>query len=273
MTGKALWFIPTAKERMPAVWNWIDKTDHVDKLILRNFQKDTADEIAMQFFFARDEYDYFILSTDDVLGTEHQVKMLLDDEEEHGFPIISGWCNHVDILASLRVEPLDPTFLIEARKKPFPGLHYTEYDFTLSRDVVSGDFGYPFFEVWFTGIPLTLIRKKTLREVPFREFRRCNDQFCVTPEARKEGRGVMQDLQWAIDCAEKKIPITIDARIFLLHVFNTRSRIRVGRKPHVSFIPAKGQIPTRDDQVEIDSLLREIAISAWKERKLTTRIL
>lgn len=272
MTGRALWFIPTAKERMPAVWDWINKTDYVDKLILRNFQKDTADEIAMQFFFARDEYDYFILSTDDVLGTEHQVNMLLDDEEEHGFPIISGWCNHVDILASLRIEPLDPTFLIEARKKPFPGLHYKEYDFTLSRDVVAGDFGYPFFEVWFTGIPLTLIRKEALREVPFREFRRCNDQFCVTPEARKEGRGVMQDLQWAIDCAEKNIPITIDARIFLLHVFNTRSRIRVGRRrPHVSFTPAKGRIPSEDTRKEIDSLLQEIAISAWKKRELTKK--
>ena len=115
---------------MPAVWDWINKTDYVDKLILRNFQKDTADEIAMQFFFARDEYDYFIISTDDVLGHDRQVQTLLDDEEEHGFPIISGWCNHIHLWASLRVEPLDHEFLRESLKKPFPGMTYREYDFT-----------------------------------------------------------------------------------------------------------------------------------------------
>lgn len=269
MAGRALWFIPTARERMPAVWDWINKTDYVDKLILRNFQKDTADEIAMQFFFARDEYDYFIISTDDILGTEYQVKTLLDDEEKHGFPIISGWCNHFGLAASLRVEPLDSDFLMETLKKPFPGLTFKEYDFALNRDVLAGDFGYPFFEVWYTGIPLTLIQKETLREAPFREFRRCNDRFCITPEARREGRGVMQDLQWAIDCAEKNIPITIDTRVFLFHVFNTRSRIRVGYKPHVKLIPARGR--EFADKAEIDALLEEITISAWKQRKLTKK--
>ncbi len=270
--GKALFFIPTAKTPMPAVWNWINQTDYVDKLILQNFQKGVASEIAMQFFFQQDEYDYLIVTTDDVLGHQFQVRHLLDVEEEHRFPILSGWCNHVDLWASLRVEPLETEFLEKALNRPFPGMVFEEYDFTLSRDVVTGSFGFPFFKVWFTGIPLTLIQKEALKRVPFREWRRCKDDYCITPQAKEEGRGVMFDLQWAIDCAEKKIPITIDARVFLLHVFKTRSGMQVGQKPpSVHFFPAVDEPRSPEELAEIDGLLREISASAWEERKLTRK--
>ena len=269
MSGKALFFIPTGKTPMPAVWDWIDRTDYVDKLIVRNHQKDTADEIAMQFFFQRDEYDYFIITTDDVLGHWFQVRHLLDVEEEHGFPILSGWSNHLHVWASLRMEPFDLGFIEKALDRPYPGLGIEDYDFTLSRDIVKGNFGHPFFEVWFTGIPLTLVQKKTLRRVPFREWRLSKDEFCITPQAREEGRGVMQDIQWAIDCAEKDIPITVDARVFLLHVFETQSAMRVGEDPRVQFIPAEER--SREELDEIDGLLEEIAASAWEERKLTRK--
>ena len=272
MPGKALFFVPTAKTPMPAVWNWLDRTDYVDKLVIRNFQKDTADEIAMQFFFQRDEYDYFIITTDDVLGHQHQVRHLLDVEERHGFPIISGWCNHLRLWASLRIDPIAPEVLEKGLSRPFPGLVLSDYDFALSRDVVAGEFGYPFFKVWFTGIPLTLIRKDVLKQVPFREWRRCKDRTCITRQAQTEGRGLMQDIQWAIDCAEKDIPITTDVRVFLLHVFHTRSKLRVGRDPvSVAFTPALGDERPQEELSEIEALLKEIAASAWKERKLTRK--
>ena len=271
MPGKALLFVPSGKSPMPGVWTWINRTSYVDKLIIRNFQKDTADEIAMQFFFSRDEYDYFIITTDDVVGHQFQVRHLLAVEEQHGYPIISGWCNHVKLWASLCIDPIDPKILEEALGKPFPGLELNEYGFAICRDIVSGIYGFPFVESWFTGMPLTLIRKETLKEVPFRGWRRWKDKFCVTPEAKKAGRGVMQDVQWAIDCAEKGIPITTDARIFLLHVFNTRALMRIGRKPHVEFIPAVREERTPEELAELDALLEEIAISAWKERKLTRK--
>ena len=271
MAGRALWFIPSGRRRMPAVWDWIDRTDYVDKLILHNFQKDTADEIAMQFFFAREEYDHFIISTDDVMGHPNHVQMLLDDEEEHGFPIISGWCNHLQLWASLRINPMSPEFIKEVLSRPAPGLDLRDYAFVLSRDVVTGSHGYPFLESWFTGIPLTLIRKETLREVPFREFRRAHDKWCLTPEAKKEGRGVMQDLQWAIDCEAKGIPVTTDVRIFLLHVFNTKFLMTMGEPQKAEFIPAKifDGYHTQADLQGIEDLLAEITVSAEKERKLT----
>lgn len=264
MPGKALLFIPSAKSPMPAVWSWIHRTNYVDKLIIRNFQKDTADEIAMKFFFQRDEYDYFIITTDDVVGHQFQVRHLLIVENQHEFPIISGWCNHVKLWASLCVDPIAPELLQQALNRSFPGLELNEYGFVLSRDIVSGLYGFPFFEAWFTGMPLTLIRKEVLRKVPFRGWRRWKDKFCVTPEAKKEGREVMQDVQWAIDCAKEKIPITTDARIFLLHVFNTRTLMRIGKNPHVEFVPARGEKRSKEELSEIDALLEELAVSAWK---------
>ena len=263
---------------MPGVWGWIDRTNYVDKLVVRNLQKDTADEIAMQFFFKR-EYDYLIITTDDVMGHPYQVHNLLEMEEKHGFPILSGWCNHLYEYASLCVNPIDPKLLKDAQKKAWPGLALEEYNFMFQRDVAAGVYGFPFFKVWYTGVPLTLIRKDTLRKVPFREWRLRRDDYCVTPEAKREGRGVMQDVQWAIDCAREEIPITVDARMFLLHVFTGLGKgvsdglvLEVGRKPGVRFVPAVGEPRTSEELNEINGLLGEIAMSAWKERRLTRNV-
>jgi len=273
MPGKALFFIPTAKTPIPAVWDWIDRTDYVDKLIIRNMQKDTADEIAMQFFFLQDEYDYFIITTDDVMGHPAQVQALLDAEEDNGFPILSGWCNHLDNWASLSLDPINPLILGKAFNEPFPGLSLEDYNFALRSDIAEGAFGFPFFNAWFTGIPLTLIQKKTLKMVPFREWRREKDRFCITEQAKAEGRGVMQDVQWAIDCAEKGISITTDVRLFLLHLFDTsRSTLRVGRfTPQISFIPSKDMERYPQELGEIETVLKELSDSAWTERKLTRK--
>ena len=266
--GKALFFIPAAKVPMPSVWHWINRTDYVDKLVIRNFQKGVASEIAMQFFFSRDEYDHLIVTTDDVLGHQHQVRHLLRAEEQHGFPILSGWCNHVDLWASLRVKPLPAEFLEAARDKPFPGLVFEDYGFELNRDVVTGAFGFPYFRTWFTGIPLTLIQKEALRRAPFREWRRRKDDFCITPQSKEEGRGVMFDLQWAMDCAEKDIPIIVDVRVFLLHVFKTGGAMQVGKDPSIHFTQADEEC-TQEELSEIEAVLKEIKASALKERKLT----
>ena len=260
---------------MTGVWDWINRTNYVDKLIVRNFQKDTADEIAMQFFFQR-EYDYLIVTTDDVLGHPFQVLHLLEMEEKHGFPILSAWCNHLYSYASLCVDPIDSELLEDARRKPWPGLALEEYKFALSHDIASGAFGFPFFKVWYTGVPLTLIQKDVLRRVPFREWRLQRDDYCVTPEARREGRGVMQDVQWAMDCAEEDVPVTVDARVFLLHVFTGLGvgvsdglALEVGRKPRVRFVPAVGEKRSPEEMDEINGLLGEIAASAWRKRRLT----
>ena len=264
MVGRALWYIPTART-LPVVWDAIKRTDYVDKLIVKNFQKDTADEIATQFFLKREEYDYLIISTDDVVGAPHQVELLLEDEEEHEYPIVTGWCNHIYPLASLCIDPIDPEVIAQALEKPFPGLGADEYRLPLLRDIVAGDFGYPFFNVWFTGMPLTLIRRETLKEVPFREFRFLKDEYCVTPLAKERGRGVMQDLQWAIDCDMKGIPIVTDARIFLLHVFGTRGALKIGENPSVGLSAAKDHDVSKEEKDDIYALIGEIVDKAWSE--------
>lgn len=237
--GKALWYIPSARE-YPLVWSWIDKVDFVDKLIVKNYQKDIADEIAMRFFFKHPEYSYMIISTDDVVGSPDHLRMLIKDAETHKFPIISGWCNHRKRYASVSVKPCNVKKLRGVLK-----LRY--YNLITIKSIVLNRYGYPFFRAWFTGMPLTLITRRTLKRVPFRPFRHIKDRFCITKKSKRKGRGVMQDVQFGIDCARKKIPIRIDARIFLLHIFlsrrETARHIKVGRKEaSVTFVKAEGEI-------------------------------
>ncbi len=94
-----------------------------------------------------------------------------------------------------------------------------------------------------------------------------------------EGRGVMFDLQWAIDCAEKDVPIITDARIFLSHIFTgqgesmhqTRRAMDIGKNPRLKFIPAVDEKRSPEEMDEINALLREISVSAWRGRKLSRK--
>ena len=110
-----------------------------------------------------------------------------------------------------------------------------------------------------------MIRRETLKEVPFRPFRLMRDEHCVTPMAKERGRGVMQDLQWAIDCDMKGVPIVTDARIFLLHVFGTLGALKVGENPSVGLSAAKDSNHSKEELDEIYALLDEIVDKAWRE--------
>lgn len=262
MSGKALWFIPSART-IPVFWDFVSRVDYVDKLIVRNYQWDTAVNIARYFFFKQD-YDYFIICSDDVMGYPDHLKMLIQDTEEHGFPVISGWCNHIAHKASLSVEPIDEEVLKNGLERPFPGLALGDYNFVYVRDVATGRYGFPFIKAWFNGGPLLLLRRDALKGVPFRGWRYCKDQYCVTPEAREKGRPVMGDVSFAIDCAKKNIPLMTDVRIFLYHVFGTRRRIKVGkRQTEISFVAAENDRRTKDEVDEAQALMVEAVHVAW----------
>ncbi|GAH86570.1 unnamed protein product, partial [marine sediment metagenome] len=223
----------------PVFWDFVSRVDFVDKLIVKNYQWDTAVNIARYFFFKQD-YDYYIYSTDDVIGYPDHLKMLIQDTEEHGFPIISGWCNSIAYLAALSINPIDEEILKNSLEKPFPGLTYENYNFLSVKDVATGAYGFPFVKVWFNGGPLMLFTRDALRELPWRGWRNCRDKYCITPDAKKRGRPVMADITFAIDCVEKGIPLMTDLRVFLYHIFSTSGNLRVGRdNPKMSFIAAK----------------------------------
>ena len=203
----------------------------MDKLIVKNYMQHEAHALAMKYFFEH-EYDYFIISSDDVLGSPYHVRLLLRDERKHAFPVISGWCNlylHEDVAAITTQRP-------NLRRKP---ITRHSYSFIPLKDMGLSKHGFPFMKAWYVGLPLTLIRREILEKVPLKPFQKQVDRFCLTSETKKRGRGVMFDLQFACDCAANKIPIMVDARIFLLHFSKTKRYVNVGReKPEVVFIKA-----------------------------------
>ena len=232
--GRALWFIAKGRN-IPLVVDWIKSVDFVDKLIVSYHMHHRAYELALEYFNEHREYDYFITSSDDTLGTPWHLKRILQDEEEYGFPVIGGWNNRRldDGFAALTLKPVNT--------KEIRALKAKAYEFVLIRNVFLGSYGYPFAKFWFSGLPLTLVTRETLEKVPFRPFMKQKDGLCITPETKRDGRGVMFDLQFAIDCARKEIPIRIDVRAFILHCKRTKRMVRVGRgyPPKVDFIKAK----------------------------------
>lgn len=217
--GKALLYIASPR-RFSLFWDWINRVNFVDKLVVKNHFHHVAHKIAMKYFFAHN-YDYFIVCCDDVLGSPDHVRLLLEDEEEHHFPVISGW-HQVSLdkpWASLSMTPHDG---IKTKTSKLE-----DYHFIPIKDIIFAKYGYPFIKVWYMGLPFTLIRRETLKKVPLHPFHTA--KF-----------GPKFDLQFAIDCARNKIPIMVDQRIFLLHFKPYRGTLWVGKaKPKVEFIPAE----------------------------------
>lgn len=234
--GKALWAI-FAHIESKLFWHWANRVDFVDKLIIKNHMIHEAHQIGMKYFFSHPEYDYYIISTDDVLGTPYHIRLLLEDEEEHKFPVVSGWISidpQKNGLAALTVKPCNPNVAKNKTGKVVP----YGYQFIPVKDVLMEKHGYPFIKAWFNAIALNLVRRETLKKVPYRPFTTQHDRLCIPPTTKKQGRGVMFDLQFAFDCSKAKIPIMVDTRIFLLHAKSTE-RSNVGRKKReVKFIKA-----------------------------------
>jgi len=233
---KPLWFIAGAR-KFTIFWDWVDRVNFVDKIIVRYHHHAKAHEIALQYFRQHPEYDSFIISSDDVLGTPDMVRMVIEDYEKHKFPVVSGWCNvklgvpwaSVSILGATREA-------LRTRNTTYDSYRFINMDEILLAKYAHGT--WPFFKAWFVGLPLTLVTRETLTKVPFRPFKVFKDRFCVTPDTA-HGRGIMFDLQFCWDCAQNKIPITIDSRIFLLHFGFTGNYVLVGKeKPSISVVKA-----------------------------------
>lgn len=223
--SRALWAIFSHKHS-PMFWQWANRVNFVDKLIIKNHMHHEAHQVGMKYFFSHKEYDYYIISTDDALGTPCHLRLLLEDEEKYKFPVVSGWCSidpQQNGLAAVAIKPCHPNVIKNRRVLPYG------YHFISIKNILVGKYGYPFIKVWFNANTLNLVRRDTLKKVPYHSFKLQRDRLCITPRTKRRGRGVMFDLQFAIDCSRNKVPIRIDTRIFLLHA-RTKHRSQVGRK-------------------------------------------
>lgn len=230
---KALWTIFSHKHSH-LFWQWANRVDFVDKLIIKNHMHHEAHQVGMKYFFSHN-YDYYIISTDDALATPYHLRLLLEDEKQHKFPVVSGWCSidpERNGLAALAVKPCHPNVIKNRKVLPY-GYHFVHI-----KDVLVGKYGYPFIKAWFNANALSLVRRETLKKIPYRPFKRQRDRLCITAQTKRRGRGVMFDLQFAFDCRRNKVPIMVDTRIFLLHA-RTKRRSKVGRgKRKIEFVKA-----------------------------------
>ena len=267
--SKILWFIPSPR-RFRLFWSWVNRVDFVDKLIVKNHVHHDAIKIGMDYFKEHKEYTHLLLSSDDVLGTPEDVKMLIRDERRQGFPVVTGWNNtaHVEDHSNItvkRVSVVDENLNKIADKfrpsKVYPYLPIV--------DVVAGKYGYPFIKAWYAGFPLALIQRKTLMKIPFRPFMLQKDRFCTTPRTMARGRGKGYDLQFSIDCRKNKIPVMVDTRIFLLHFGKTKEFLRIGKdRSIVTLIKAesgKSIVLKRGPRVRVGRSNRT-RVRVWKDR-------
>lgn len=231
---KVLWYTASAR-KFSLFHDWREKVDFIDQLIVKNHMAHVAHQKATRFFFKHD-YDYLLVTSDDILGTPYNARLLLEDLEKEQFPVLSGWTDAIeDGKAALTLKPVQG---IKERKIRREG-----YEFIRRLDLYTGKYGFPFIKVWYTGLPFTAIRRDILKKVPLKPFMTTKDEFCVTTKAKQKGRGIMFDLQFSLSCAKKGIPITIDTRCFLLHFGKTKRCVRVGKdKPSTKLIKATAKV-------------------------------
>jgi len=259
VASKTLWYASIGRH-LDLFLNFMDQVDFIDKLAVKYCMKHDADEIAVKYFLSHSEYDYLLISSDDVYGTPDHIRTLLRDVEEHDYPIMSGWNDYGKGLAALSVSSADRT-AIQAKK-----ITYASYNFVTLSQLITAQFGYPIIKAWFVGLPLTMIRRDILQKVPFRPFMYLKDQYCVTKRSQVQGRGIMQDLQFALDCEKNNIPIMVDLRVFLLHLGGTYSLLLLGQKtPRVEL--------TRRNHHDVEMVSAPINLEEYFPRKQTSTIM
>ena len=244
-----LWAVTFGRD-FKLVRQWVDSVDFVDKLEVNYHMHHEALEIIKKYFLEHKQYNNLIISTDDTLGTACDVKQIIKDEKQHGFPVISGWTN-VKLNRSWAAVSLIPHDGIETKISKYESYHFVDM-----AAILTGRLGYPFFKAWFVGLPLTLMTREVVEKVSFTKgFVNQKDKLCLTPETKECGRPVMFDLQFAIECSKLGIPIVIDTRVFLLHFgFGVISSLKPGvvvesdhlvvgkKEPYTQFIKAAKNI-------------------------------
>jgi len=225
MGMNVLWFIQSARN-FELVWNYINRVDFVDKIIVKHHLSQNAYKIGMQRFFSG-KYTHLLISHDDYLGSPNHIKQLIKDVEEHDFPVVSGWSN-VSFSSDLAS--------VSVRLPKVDGKRVLSYEMISMDDVLLSKYGFPFFKARFVGFPLTLIRRNVLGKVPFRPF------ISVTDRLTRDLRGIMFDLAFALDCNKQGVPITVDSRVFMLHYGKSAEmykHIQIGKNRKVEFVERK----------------------------------
>ena len=204
---------------------WIDQIDFLDKLLIKGYNFDEANQIRRNFFLEHTEYTHLLVYAEDIVTTPDVVKLLIDDAREYDYPVVTAWLNFDfkrDWLAVSKT-PLENVRIAFAE----------QYHFIKPTDVLYYDS--PFEEVTFTGMPLTLIRRDVVEKVTFRPYTYVTDRVLGVYMRR----GTQHDLQFCLECRKLGIPIVMDKRAFAVHFGDTGRFINLAKvEREVEFVKA-----------------------------------
>ena len=192
--------------RLPQVLESI-KDLKIDKLWVKwygQLTKPDAYSVARSEFLKRD-YTHFLLLTDDVIvKQEHIDDLILDAERYPDHEVISGWFNqdltdHADDTNFSRILPPDPpsSGSYESYKFiPISAFGVDNFDrFDLDSDAI--------IRVLHQGTALTLLTRKVIEEVPFRNSEGCCIDACLSLDLAK--KGIKQYVDLRVRCLHLKI--------------------------------------------------------------------
>lgn len=207
---------------------WIDKINFIDKLLIKYYPHDKAHEKAYEYF--KDHgYKWLLIYAEDVISTPDHIKLLAEDIEKYNLEVVSGWCNW-DFTIDWTNISKNTNLINQIIYSPY------QYMFIPLKSSEVLYFEDPIVKVFFVGLPLTFIHRDVLHRIGgIKPYTYIKDNIL----GRTMTRGIMHDLQFAIDCYKNNIPIYVDLRCGLLHFGDTRKFINIANKnPEVEFIPA-----------------------------------
>jgi hypothetical protein len=186
----------------------IDDIRGVPKLLVKYFQEIDAYKIFRDYFLAhKKDFDYLVISPDDLIVGQRYYDMLIKDLEKEQYPILCGVCN-VNLLGS-------PETLAICIDK-LPSMHRNERDYGYAdfrnkdHPVQNG-----IIKVKFAGFPFMFIRKDIVEQIDFTGDLPYNlDQ----PPHQTNAGIINMDLPFCYECDKKGIEIYCDTRVKLVHL-------------------------------------------------------
>jgi hypothetical protein len=222
--------------RIPEVLQAFKKVTFIDKVWFCNYERaKISAEINRYLDNHEGKYTHIVISSDDVTPTPANIRQLIQDVREYDLPSVAGYCNICEFdrldehgmlcgacangrphtYANVTFDPVDVNILAKS-----------SYNFVTMNWARNHPGIYP---VWFQGMACGIISMETHKQVPFRSW--------------QGGRGgLMQDLAFAVDCAEREIVQFVDFRVGMRHYGTHHGKLLVGKEPpRVRFEKARGR--------------------------------
>lgn len=151
----------THPRRLDFFLNSLSKIDYIDILLAKNMESGKAYS-SIKEYFLKNDYDYLILTSDDVEIPYNAPKKIINDIEKYGYDIITGWsrCRPNKNDANITLYPIQ-----NIESKLDKTIWYHEYNFLkindIERFIKNNEKIIP---VWFVGFSLTAMSRRVVEE-------------------------------------------------------------------------------------------------------------